>query len=296
MKKYTHLIFVLLSVTAILNSKVATAQTHKILSYDTIKEKSQVRIGLRYTSDYLYMGRSDSAKAPYLSPSISYFHKSGIFLRSSLSYLTAKDEGRIDMITFSGGYDYYAKDLAIGISVSQYFFSDLSYNVMAEMSTYLNTYISYDFSLFILSADASLAFSGETDVFSGLELSRTLYTLNRKLLVTPSIYMNAGTQYYYNEYYKNRSEQTGSGGMGKGKGVGSQPPSTSRQVVASDDFKILDYEAGLNLTYKIKNVRLFISSTWTFPVNPATLVNDQGEYLEELKKGFYWSSGLRIIL
>jgi len=171
---------------------------------------------------------------------------------------------------------------------------------MAEMSTYLNAYVGYDFSLFTLYGDASVGFSGSSDLFIGAEISRTFYAINRKLLVTPSVYMNAGTQHYYNEYYAYRSTQTGAGGSGKGKGQGgsSQPPSTTTQtmqVLESDDFKILDYEAGLNLTYKIKSVRLFVSSTWTIPVNPATLVNDQGEYQEELKNGFYWSAGTRII-
>lgn len=271
------------------------AQSLKVLSYDSLGEKSDIRIGLRYTSDYLYMGRSDSAKAPYLSPSVGYYHKSGFFVRSSLSYLTAKDEGRIDMITLSGGYDYYIKNLAIGVSVSQYFFSDLSYNVMAEMSSYLNAYVGYDFSLFTLYGDASLGFSGSTDVFVGAEVSRTFYALKSNLLFTPSIYMNAGTQHYYNEYYAYRSTQTGGGG-GKGKGGTTPPPTTTQtlQVLESDQFKILDYEAGLNVTYKIDNIRLFVSSTWAIPVNPATLVNDQGEYEEELNNGFYWSTGVRI--
>lgn len=285
---------------SIFNAEVVEAQSYKVLTNDSLEEKSQVRVGLRYTSDYLYMGRSDSAKAPYLSPSIGYYHKSGFFLRSSLSYLTKKDEARIDMITISGGYDYYLKNLALGASVSQYFFSDLSYNVMAEMSTYLNAYVGYDFSLFTLYGDASVGFSGSSDLFMGAEVSRTFYAIKRNLLVTPSVYMNAGTQHYYNEYYAYRSTQTGAGGSGKGNGQGgsSQPPSTTTQtmqVLESDEFKILDYEAGLNITYKIKKVRLFASSTWTIPVNPATLVNDQGEYQEELNNGFYWSSGIRII-
>ncbi|MDZ7648540.1 MAG: hypothetical protein U5K54_15875 [Cytophagales bacterium] len=44
---------------------------------------------------------------PYLSPALTYYHKSGFYLHSSVSYLTAKGEGRIDMMTLSGGYDYY---------------------------------------------------------------------------------------------------------------------------------------------------------------------------------------------
>jgi hypothetical protein len=300
MKSFQHLFIIVLLTPSIFNAEVAAAQSYKVLSNDSLEEKSQVRIGLKYTSDYLYMGRSDSAKAPYLSPSIGYYHKSGLFLRSSLSYLTTKDAYRVDMMTISGGYDYYLKNLALGASVSQYFFSDLSYNVMAEMRAYLNAYIGYDFSLFTLYGDASVGFSGSSDVFIGAEVSRTFYAIQRNLLITPSIYMNAGSQQYYNEYFAYRSTQTGAGGSGKGKGQGgsAQTPTTTTQtlqVLKSDQFKILDYEAGLNITYKINQVRLFTSSTWTIPVNPATLVNDQGEYEETLKNGFFWSTGIRII-
>lgn len=299
MKPVVKIFSFALTVMTIFSEELIKAQSYKVQSYDSVEEKSQVRIGLRYASDYVYMGRSDSSTAPYLSPSVGYYLKSGFFLRSSLSYLTTRDEGRIDMITASGGYDYYVKNWAMGVSVSQYFFSDLSYNVMAEMSTYLNAYAGYDFSLFMLYADASLGFSGSTDLFLGVEISRTFYALKSNLLVTPSVYMNAGTQHYYNEYYAYRSTQTGGGGKGKGSGGGSHPPTTTiptLYVEESDQFKILDYEAGFNMTYKIKKLRLFVTPTWTFPVNPATLVNDQGEYQEELKNGFYWSTGIRIIL
>lgn len=294
MKALSKISLILVIAAIFIEYKVSQAQSYKIYSYDSIQEKSQVRIAVRYSSDYVYMGRSDSVKAPYLSPSIGYYHKSGFFLRSTVSYLTAKEETRLDMVNVSGGYDFYLNDLAIGASIAQYFFSDLSYNVMAEMSTYVNAYIGYDFSIFTLYGDASLGFSGSTDVFTGIEISRTFYGIRNKLLITPSVYMNAGSQQYYNAYYTNRSTQTGNGGKGKGSQA-SVPPNQSYQVEESAQFKILDYEAGINVTYKIKNIRVFANSTWVFPVNPATLVNDQGEYLEELQNGFYWSSGIRFI-
>jgi hypothetical protein len=75
------------------------------------------------------MGRADSAKAPYLSPSVGYYHHSGIFVHTSLSYLTAPGEGRIDLITLSAGYEYYGENFLAGISVSEYFFSDYSYAI-----------------------------------------------------------------------------------------------------------------------------------------------------------------------
>lgn len=274
---------------------IIQAQSKKFM-YDSTGEKSQLRVSLRYTSDYLYMGRSDSAKAPYLSPVLTYYHKSGFFLHSSVSYLTAKGEGRLDMMKLAGGYDYYRNNLTLGVSLSQYFFSDESYNVLAEMSTYLNGYVGYDFRWFNMYVDASLGFSENTDLFLGAEINRTFYLVNFKLLVTPSVYMNAGSQEYYSQYYTNRSTQTGAG-KGKGK-MGAQQPTTTTQnsqTLASTKFQFLDYEAGLNLTYKIQKIRLFGTGTWTFPVNPATIITDTGEYEEELKNGFFWSTGVRVI-
>lgn len=269
------------------------AQTIKPPAYDSVAEKSQFRIGLRYTSDYYFVGRADSAAAPYLSPSLTYYHKSGFFARSSLSYLTAAEEGRIDLVTLSGGYDYYGKKFMIGASVSQYFFSDESYNVLAEMSSYLNAYAGYDLSAVMIYVDASLGFSGSTDLFLGGEISRTFYLAENKLRVTPGVNVNAGTQKYYSEYYSQRSTQTGSG---KGKGPGNPPATTtSLTILENDKFQLLDYETELLVSYKFNDTFLIhVSSTWLFPVNPATVVGDQGTYTEELKNGFYWSSGIRI--
>lgn len=295
MKYFNYILLVNVVVMVFLCQEMAFGQTYKPQSYDSVLDKSELRIGIRYTSDYFYMGRTDSVAAPYLSPSIGYFHKSGFSVRSSLSYLTAPGEGRIDLITFSGGYDYYGKKIAAGISVTEYFFNDLSYAVQAEMSTYLNAYTGYDFSAFLFYADASLGFSEGTDVFLGGEINRTFYAIRNKLRITPAIYMNVGTQKYYNEYYINRNTQTGSG---KGKGKGGQQPSNTQQVqiVESDKFEILDYEADLQISYTIQKVRIYVLATWTFAVNPATVITDTGTYEEELKNGFYWSSGIRLTL
>lgn len=273
------------------STQMAYAQLYKSPVYDSTVGKSELRIGVRYSSDYYYMGRADSAAAPYLSPSIGYYHKSGLSIRTSLSYLTASGEERIDLYTLSGGYDYYGKKVAAGLSVSEYFFNDLSYAVQAEMSTYLNAYAGYDFSAFMLYADASLGFSEETDIFLGAEINRTFYVVKNKLRITPAVYINAGTQKYYSEYYNMRSAQTGTG---KGKGGKQSVPVQDAQILESEKFQVLDYEADLQVSYKIRNVRFFISTTWTFPVNPATIVTDTGAVEEALKNGFYWSSGVRL--
>lgn len=297
MKIFRSFFSVSVVVALLLFQDTAIAQTNKRQLYDSTLHKSELRIGVRYTSDYYYMGRADSAAAPYLSPTVGYFHKSGFSVRSSLSYLMASGEGRVDLTTLSGGYDFYGKKVAAGVSITEYFFNDQSYSVQSEMSTYLNAYVGYDFSAFVLYADASLGFSESTDVFLGAEINRTFYTLRNRVRVTPAIYMNAGTQKYYNEYYAMRSTQTGAG-KGKGKGSGAQQPSTTPQlqIVASDKFEVLDYEVDLQVSYTIRKVRFYALTTWTFAVNPAAVVTDTGTYEEELKNGFYWSSGIRLTL
>lgn len=295
-----HFRFVIFLIPLVLNPEgLVSAQKLKSIYYDSVSSKSELRVGVRYTSDYYYMGRADSAKAPYLSPSVAYYHKSGFFARGSLSFLTTADEARIDLFTLSGGYDYYGRKFASGIYLSEYFFSDLSYNVQAEMSTYVNAYAGYDFSAFMVYGDVSLGFSESTDLFTGVEINRTFYALRNRLRITPAIYANAGTQKYYSEYYANRSRQTGAGmggGQGHGHGgSGQQPPAPpDAEVLESEKFQILDYEADMQVSYKIQKVRFYVATTWTFPVNPSTIVTDQGTSKEELKNGFYWTTGVRI--
>ncbi|CAD5255572.1 MULTISPECIES: hypothetical protein [unclassified Imperialibacter] len=283
-----YLLPILFLATQLLSESVA-AQT------DSIPGRSEVQIGIKYTSDYLYMGRSDSVKAPYLSAAVEYIHRSGFFASGALSYLTASDQGRIDLLTLSGGYDYYGTNFLAGVSLSEYFFSDLSYTVQSEMKTYLSAYAAYDFSAFVLHADVNLGFSDNTDVFLGTEINRTFYMLQSRLRLTPLVMINAGTQQYYSEYYTYRSSQTGKGAAkGKGGGPSGQGSATSVSVLESNSFKILDYEAAMRITYRFGNWRLFGQATWAFPVNPSRVTSDAGTYTEELHPGFYWSSGIRV--
>jgi hypothetical protein len=255
--------------------------------------RSSLRIGVRYASDYYFMGRADSSAAPFLSPSVTYYHTSGIFVRSSMSYLTSSEESRIDAISFSAGYDFYRTNFAMGTSLGWYGFSDLSYLVVAEMNWYANAYAAYDFGPVMLYADVGLGISSSTDFFTSIELSRTFYLVQDALQITPAVTMNAGSQHYYDQYYSERSVQTGSG-YGHGKGSHQPPPATtSLYTLESTVFQILDYEADLLVSYRIKNFKVFTSATWLFPVNPATIMADTGTYTEELKNGFYWTAGLR---
>ena len=262
---------------------------------DSTVVKSEGILSLRYTSDYYSMGRADSAKAPYLSFSAGYYHKSGFFLNSSVYYLISNEESRVDLYTVAGGYEYFSKKFATGISIKEFIFNKSSYVVTSELNTSLNAFAGYDFKIFTLFADASLGFSENTDVFLGLEINKTFRALHRKMRITPSFYANAGSREVFSEYYTNRSRQTGTV-MGTGVNGHSQNQVALPvlKIEESNQFGILDYEAGLNVSYQVKNIRYFMLYTWTFPVNPSLIISDQDTYEEDLHNGFYWSAGIRL--
>lgn len=276
------------------------AQTMLDEKRDTAKinEKNSFgRVSLGYSSDYYYMGRSDSARAPYLTLSSGYYHKSGFFARGSISYLAAKEDSRIDLYTITGGYEYSRKKLFSGISLSGYFFAGKSYSVQSEMNAYLNAYAAYDFYIVTFIVDAGAGFSEDTDIFFGTEINHAFYTIKDKLRIIPSIYVGAGTQHYYDQYYSQRSVSTGKG-KGKGNGAGwssdiGQPGLSQLHTRESEKFKILNYEISVEISYKIRQLRFLFVPTWTFPVNPSTIVMDGVSYEEHIGNGFYWWTGIR---
>lgn len=291
--RWLFLILLFIAFCSVGQSSVRSADT-------TGMSASYARVGLRYKSDYYYMGRADSARVPYLVPTFGYYHKSGFFVSSSLSYLLADGEGRVDLFSIGAGYDYYGRKFATGLAVDKYFFSEQSYSVQAEMNTYLSAYIGYDFNWFLMMLDASLGVSQSTDIFVGGEVSRAFYMFRNKVSVTPGVSFNMGTQHYYNEYYTNRSITTGSGGGGgHGQGPGSGSGSDSTIVITearirdAEKFQVLDYEASLQVAYRINQFRIIVGATLLFPVNPSTIITDQYTYKEDLDIGKYWSIALR---
>ena len=276
-------IFNVLSLTLFLSFQVMAQEE------DSTEVKSMGRVSLQYSSNSVYMGRTDSLSVPYLSPSIGYFHKSGFFINSSLSYLKTNETSRIDLFTLSAGYDYYKKNFSASFSLYEYFYNDLSYSVQSSLNTYGNVSLGYDFKKLIVYSDLSLGLSNGVDVFWSGEITQPFYVLKGALRISPSFFIKAGTQHYYDEYFSTRSTfSTGKGGM--------TTTTQSIQVSDSEKFQIMTYEAELNLSYRIKNFSVFSSLVYAIPVNPSLIVTADGTFEEELNNTFYWSSGIRLSL
>ncbi|MEO9482467.1 MAG: hypothetical protein ABJG47_03440 [Ekhidna sp.] len=280
--------------TGLILSNLLFAHAQIEASDDSVKhsKSSYLLIGLSYNNDWVYMGRSDSLASPYMMPNIEYNHKSGIFISSSLSYLTSKSIQRVDLISIMLGYHYSNDVTSSGISAIGYFFNDDSYNIQAEMNLYASAWFIYDFDLVEAGLSAAIGLSGTADGFSSVELRRSFYLLNGDLKIRPGIEANWGTQQYYNEYLQYRSSSFGNNHM-KGKGPGGGQGAGSTVVVEKvSKFRLLDYEFSIYAQYDLNEILLYSEATYAVPFNPAEVTIDDVTFEESLGNKFFWEAGI----
>lgn len=254
-------------------------------------KKSGITLGIKYLSNNVYLGRIDSANIMYLVPSIGYTHKSGIHFAASLAYQLDAGINKIDAIALEGGYEYkIGVNFSGGLSVEKYFFDMNSISLNSVNDFGVGTNFAYDFNFVSLNASAGLAFNEKTDVITEMGLSKSFEF--DKFEIEPVIKFFAGTQNYYNSYLKAGKSHL-SGNKGKGKGLGamgktalsintvSGTNSTTYSVIKASNFKILDYELSVPITYSFHHLKFNIVPTFAFPVNAATILSSTGTIEKE---------------
>lgn len=252
--------------------------------------KSYGSATIQYSSDWVYAGRKDSLAAPYITPSIGYYDKSGFFIRGFLSYLTAPGQNRVDVYGATAGYLWIHQNFYVGGSGTAWLFNDSSYAVQSAASGNVNLYAGYDFNVVDLTLDATALFSNTTDFLAGAELSRLFYAAGDRLRINPTVYAAWGTQYYYGEYYTTRSSgMKGRRGQGSGGGGGTQ---TTVAVSETNKFQLLAFELSMPVSYTIGSLRISFTPCYAIPQSPATITIDQTTYPEVLKNTFYWRAGI----
>ena len=264
----------------------------------TVKEKSNdnqsyLLTDISYINDAIFMGRRDSIAAPYIFPSIGYYDESGFFTDVSASYLTSSDESRFDLFMISAGYMFDAKKWSGGISGTLYFFSEDSNNVQSETVGDITGMLGYDLDAFEVTLTASSYFNKESsaDFFAGLMLDRTFYAADNSLLITPSLALYAGSQYFYQEYYT--TSRLGSRkGQGNGTSMTEPATTTSVEIKEASEFNLLSVELSLPLQYYHKQFIFSVTPTWAFPQSSDTITTEDSVIKEDLENVFYWSVGI----
>jgi len=264
----------------------------------SVKEKSKdnqsyILADVSYINDAVFMGRRDSIAAPYIFPSIGYYDKSGFFTDASASYLTGSDENRVDLFLISAGYLSNSEKLSGGISGTAYFFNEDSYNVQSETVGDITGMLGYDFKVFEVMLSASSYFNRESsaDIFVGAMIDRTFYAADNKLLIAPSISIQAGSQYFYQEYY-GTSRLGNRKGQGKGSGITEPSVITTVEIAEASKFNLLNIELSLPLQYYHKQFIFSFTPLLAFPQSSATITTEDAIITEDLENVFYFSAGI----
>ncbi|OQY92256.1 MAG: hypothetical protein B6D37_14805 [Sphingobacteriales bacterium UTBCD1] len=287
MKRELPLIFIIFTFGALWNH--CEGQDTSLNAFLKSFRHSFFKASASYLSNDVYFGRRDSVSIPYITPSIRYYNKSGIFLNAGASYLPT--EKRIDAGTVGAGYIFAANRLDGEIALNKYFFSSQSYNVKSEVKADAEAELGYDTGPIEITFTSTASFSDATDIAAGIGIDHTFSLLNDDLEITPGFVMNGGTQYYYDAYYRKRRY------VKKRKGI-PDPRIITAYTLDPGKFRILDYEASLPVEYDISKLRFSFTPTIVFPVNPNTIVRTvqpvggnpvTKTFSEKISNSFFWS-------
>lgn len=253
---------------------------------------SYLMADVTFMSDAVFMGRRDSVPAPYLMPSLGYFHKSGFFADASISYLISSEDSRVDLALLTGGFTFDQNRFSGTISGTAYFFNDESYNVRSETSGNLSGQITYNWGILESSLSAMSYFNreGASDFFTGVTLGKTWTDSAKKWMIRPSVSAYAGTQYFYEAYYN-----TSRLGNRSGSGRGNSTPGTLTELVNITEvssFKLMNLEFSIPVYFFEGHVIGSLVPSLALPQSPATVTGTELEYIESLSPVFYLGAGI----
>ena len=253
---------------------------------DTASNKSShFKAAVNYLTNSVYNGRKDSVVLPYITPSIGYYDKSGVYISGSLSYLAATNNSRIDVFTIETGYDFTINNkLSGGIYASKYLYNTNSTSVTSQTKGSVGGSLTYDPGIFTLSSGIDVSFASKADVNVSADIAHGFYSgeNGNEWGITPTLSVNLGTQNSYQDYVKKR----------KSKGSGNSTVQTKN----SSNFALLDYELSLPITYNGNNWGLFLTPTYAIPLNPISVANSTGSSYttEKLENTFFAQLGVYI--
>jgi len=226
--------------------------------------RSYFQGGINYLSNNVYLGRKDTVNMPYITGTVGYYHKSGLYLNGSVSYLPNSDPGRIDLVTVEGGYHFKTGKFEGQATAAKFFFNSLSNNVKAELKGAVSFLGAYDLSFIKPVITPMLNISNKLDFTLTTGLEHTFYSEDNDFDITPTINMNGSTQNYYSSYYKDRKFK-----VKKKKVTVVEKGTVTGVVLDASQFKILDYEFTLPVNYVYKKFTFNFTPTYAIPVNPA---------------------------
>ncbi len=231
--------------------------------------KPSFKIGVNYSNNNVYLGRSDTVKTSIVSPNAKYTFSNGIFISGNLSIIPNETK-KLNGGEFSAGYDHdFTDNLSGGLSYAKLFYNANSTQVGAGISDVFDANLSYDFGD-ILSAtfngDYNINRKGtDNDVLLNFGLShdfaaRGIFGDKDLFIFSPTASFNAGTQNFYNDFLVRRK-------LRNAKLVAAQTKLLAQYQAQLSQFNILDYEISAPLEYKNNAFIFTLTPTYSIAKN-----------------------------
>jgi hypothetical protein len=261
------------------------------------KTKSHLEAGISYLNNDVYLGRKDSSVLPYYIPVLTFHHKSGLYFSTFVNYLSNAETSRIDLVTLEAGYIFNTGNYDGQFNISKFIYNSQSSSVTSEIQASAGYQNGFYFGVIKTFLNLNLDFGTRIDYTGSFGLEHGFTILNDKLEFTPGFCVNAGTQNFYDSYYKNKRFSN----QKTGKVSGNAGSTVIGSVANPSHFKILDYEASIPLSYSINKLIINFTPTYAIPVNPSLLNIDTRQsngnstsktVTEQLTNSFYMTIGV----
>ncbi len=235
------------------------------------KLASYFKLETSYLTNSVYFGRKDSLTLPYITPVLSYYHKSGLYASVYIGYLNTKEDKGIDYYSFDFGYEFNVIDkLTANVYGNKTFNSDGSNRVNGNINGSLNANLTYDFNLVELSTELNTYFSTKTDFafFSSINHAFYLGKENRQWTINPTALVNFSTLNFYEGYT--------SGKVGRKQLMNPIIVSViATTTVENNKMTLMNYELSLPISFETKRFGFYITPTYSIPhkaINTKTVI------------------------
>lgn len=280
-----HIIFFLLFFSAQQAAGQSLAELERQLDSLLNREnKSEVVIGLGYGNNPAYGGKSTDpfrpvTMKPFLSPSISYNHKSGFFASAYGYYLFNANRYPWFELDLNAGYDYTKnRNLITGISYTRYFYQDSSDVPATPIKNELFAYflyrkwwlepgISLDMGWGRRQRLQQTVTGSDFNVIADLRHSFIYMDLlknNDVILIMPVLSLTSGTANYYSNLksfqYVSRSKLVQKRNKGR-KNRGQPQPELEEIVSDKTGFQLRAVDVSLRTSYILGNFTISPSYT-----------------------------------
>ena len=300
--------------TATKSAKTAVAAKDTASKKDTVAhKKSSLKVGLTYSSNAVYLARTDSIATPNYGLGLTYTLKSGIFFAAEVNYIPSRQFNKLDAGGLEAGYNFDLDNLSGGIAISKYIAAFNSTQVISALDATVGAGLSYNLFDVItpsIHADYALVKSGGNDFLLtgglGHEFEfEKVFTQKDHLSLEPKVEVVAGTQNFLSTYYtrkKNSAAQRQQYQNTHGKGKKSTSTSTTTTTTNSSGqttsitssaskFQTLAYEYTLPISYSWKKIGFSVTPTYAVAVHKITDDGTTTTYLPN-SSVFYVQVGL----